>query len=34
MTVKAARIVYIQFTGPREGEYLAADEVRATRRSE
>ena len=30
MTVKASRIVYIQFSGPREGEYLAADEVRFT----
>jgi len=30
MTVKAARIAYIQFSGPREGEYLAADEVRFT----
>jgi hypothetical protein len=28
MTVKAANIAYIQFSGPREGEYLAADEVR------
>jgi hypothetical protein len=28
LTVKAARIAYIQFSGPREGEYLAADEVR------
>src|SRR5579863_1543169 len=28
MTVKASRIAYIQFSGPREGEYLAADEVR------
>ena len=28
MTVKAGRIAYIQFSGPREGEYLAADEVR------
>jgi hypothetical protein len=27
MTVKAASIVYIQFSGPREGEYLAADKV-------
>jgi hypothetical protein len=27
MTVKAPRIAYIQFSGPREGEYLAADEV-------
>jgi len=30
MTVKASRIVYIQFSGPREGEYLAADELRFT----
>ena len=30
MTVKAARIAYVQFSGPREGEYLAADEVRFT----
>jgi hypothetical protein len=30
MTVKAASIVYIQFSGPREGEYLVADEVRFT----
>jgi hypothetical protein len=30
MTVKAARIAYIQFSGPREGEFLAADEVRFT----
>jgi hypothetical protein len=28
MSVKAARIAYIQFSGPREGEFLAADEVR------
>ena len=28
MNVKASRIAYIQFSGPREGEYLAADEVR------
>jgi hypothetical protein len=28
LTVKANRIAYIQFSGPREGEYLAADEVR------
>jgi hypothetical protein len=28
MTVNAARIAYIQFSGPREGEYLAAAEVR------
>jgi hypothetical protein len=30
MTVKASHIAYIQFSGPREGEYLAADEVRST----
>jgi len=30
MTVKGNRIAYIQFSGPREGEYLAADEVRFT----
>ena len=30
MTVSAKRIAYIQFSGPREGEYLAADEVRFT----
>ena len=30
MTLKASRIAYIQFSGPREGEYLAADEVRFT----
>src|SRR5882724_4881251 len=30
MTVSANRIAYIQFSGPREGEYLAADEVRFT----
>ena len=30
MTVSATRITYIQFSGPREGEYLAADEVRFT----
>ena len=30
MKVKASRIAYIQFSGPREGEYLAADEVRFT----
>jgi hypothetical protein len=28
--VKATRIAYVQFSGPREGEYLAADEVRFT----
>ena len=31
MTVKGSRIAYIQFSGPREGEFLAADEVRFTR---
>jgi hypothetical protein len=30
MSVKASRIAYVQFSGPREGEYLAADEVRFT----
>jgi len=30
MTVRAGRIAYIQFSGPREGEFLAADEVRFT----
>ena len=30
MTVKAGSIAYIQFSGQREGEYLAADEVRFT----
>ena len=30
MTVHADRIAYIEFSGPREGEYLAADEVRFT----
>ena len=30
MTVKGGRIAYIQFSGPREGEYLAADELRFT----
>ena len=30
MTVKAPRIAYIEFRGPREGEFLAADEVRFT----
>ena len=28
MTVNAGSIAYVQFSGPREGEYLAADEVR------
>jgi len=27
LTVKGGRIAYVQFSGPREGEYLAADEV-------
>jgi len=30
LTVSAKRIAYIEFSGPREGEYLAADEVRFT----
>jgi hypothetical protein len=30
MTVKGSRIAYIEFSGPREGEYLAADEIRFT----
>jgi hypothetical protein len=30
LTVKGPRIAYIQFSGPRVGEYLAADEVRFT----
>jgi hypothetical protein len=30
MGVKASRIAYIQFSGPREGEFLAADELRFT----
>ena len=30
MTVKAGRISSVRFSGPREGEYLAADEVRFT----
>lgn len=30
LTVSAKRIAWIQFSGPREGEYLAADEVRFT----
>ena len=28
LTVKAAEIAYIRFSGPRNGEFLAADEVR------
>jgi hypothetical protein len=30
MSVSGKRIAYVQFSGPREGEYLAADEVRFT----
>jgi hypothetical protein len=30
LTVKGGHIAYVQFSGPREGEYLAADEVRFT----
>jgi hypothetical protein len=30
LTVKGNGIAYIQFSGPREGEYLAADELRFT----
>jgi len=30
MSVKGGRIAYVQFSGPREGEYLAADEVKFT----
>lgn len=30
MKVQADRIAYIEFSGPREGEYLVADEVRFT----
>jgi hypothetical protein len=30
MTVSAERIAYIEFSGPREGEFIAADEVRFT----
>jgi len=30
MTVHAGRIAYLHFSGSREGEYLAADEVRFT----
>jgi hypothetical protein len=30
LKVSAKRIAYIQFSGPREGEYLAADEIRFT----
>jgi len=28
MTVNAPRIAWVEFSGPREGEYLAADEIR------
>ena len=30
LTVKADRIAYVEFSGPRTGEYLAADEIRFT----
>jgi hypothetical protein len=30
LTVNAARIAYIEFSGQREGEYLVADELRFT----
>lgn len=30
LTVNAANIAYIEFSGPREGEYLVADELRFT----
>ena len=30
LTVRADEIAYVQFSGPRTGEYLAADEVRLT----
>ena len=30
LTVKGSRIAYVQFSGPRTGEYLAADELRFT----
>jgi hypothetical protein len=30
VTVKGERIAYVQFSGPREGEFLATDEVRFT----
>ena len=30
VSVKAPQIAYIEFSGPREGEYLAADELRLT----
>jgi hypothetical protein len=34
LTVKAPAIAYIQFSGPRSGEFLAADELRFTPTSE
>jgi hypothetical protein len=30
LTVKGDRIAWVEFSGPREGEYLVADEVRVT----
>jgi hypothetical protein len=30
MSVKGSRIAYVEFSGPRDGEYLVADEVRFT----
>ncbi|BDC52447.1 hypothetical protein F183_A47620 [Bryobacterales bacterium F-183] len=30
LTVKGSKIAYVQFSGPRPGEYLAAEEVRVT----
>ena len=30
LTVHASRIAWVEFSGPREGEYLVADEVRFT----
>lgn len=30
LSVRGARIAYVEFSGPREGEFLAADEVRFT----
>jgi hypothetical protein len=30
ITVKASRIAYVEWSGPREGEYLAAEELRFT----
>jgi len=30
MSVRGSQIAYIQFSGPRQGEYLAADEIRFT----